>query len=329
MQIDLYPIIKPLLSKYQFLFIPGLGTFTEKHVPAKVDTLNGKLLPPETIVTFEQGTNGDGRILHTEIKNRFSVDDEIASEAIRLFSRQIHNELDLHNSTELPPLGRLYFNIDHKIAFVPRLKVFENDSFGLPEISLPAHTQIINSISMESDKPQIPPPLPPVPPNPILKFILFSLLVVSLSIGAFFLVSSAYFKENWTLIKEMVAAWKIENKESEPIKNTAEVVSDTLSNVDDFPPQEEDEILESPKPEKKEMNEKGEIVKIAIGVFGNPENAARMVNKIEKAGYSSFSEKAGTLTKVGVEQKYNTLAEKLEILEKVRLDIEKTAVIIN
>ena len=42
-------------------------------------------------------------------------------------------------------------------------------------------------------------------------------------------------------------------------------------------------------PEKKEAIERGEIVKIAIGVFGNPENAAKMVTKIEKAGYKSFS----------------------------------------
>lgn len=54
-----------------------------------------------------------------------------------------------------------------------------------------------------------------------------------------------------------------------------------------------------------------------------------MVTKIEKAGYKSFSEKVGSLTKVGVVQKYNNMAEKLEILERVRLDIEKTAVIIN
>lgn len=316
MQIDINSIIKPLISKYQYLFIPGLGTFTEKQIPSKVDTINGKILPPETVVSFEPGTSGDSHILQDEIKNRFSVEDDVAVDAIRLFSKQLLKELELHNSVEIPKLGRLYYNADHKMAFVPRLKIFENEAFGLPEIPLPAYKPIINSLSNEPQISQIPTQMPPALPNPILKFIFLSFLIVSLSVAMFFFVSSAYFKENWKLIMVKVDAWKIENKQTEPDNETAEVVSDTIPNENDFP---------LPKEEIKEA----ETVKIAIGIFGNPENAARMVNKIEKAGYSSFSEKVGTLTKVGVKQSYSTLAEKLEILEKVRLDIEKTAVIIN
>jgi len=325
MQLDLNLIIKPLLTKYQYIFIPGLGTFTEKHIPSKEDTINGKLLPPDTLILFEPGGNGDGSVLQTEVKNKFSVDDNLASEAIKLFTRQIYNELDLHNSVEIPSLGRLYYNTDHQIAFVPRLKFFENATFGLPEIPFTANSGIIIPPVVETESFV----LPPVPKNPILKFIILSLFVVALSVGGFFFVSSVYFKDKFKEVKEMVAAWNDDKIEAEPIKNTNEVSNDTISDVVDFPLKEEIKIPETKIPEKKEAIERGEIVKIAIGVFGNPENAAKMVTKIEKAGYKSFSEKVGYLTKVGVEQKYNNMAEKLEILERVRLDIEKTAVIIN
>jgi hypothetical protein len=325
MQLDINSIIKPLLTNYQHLFIPGLGTFTEKHIPSKEDTINGKLLPPDTLIVFEQGGNGDGSILLMEVKNKFSVDDHLASEAIKLFTRQIYNELDLHNSVEVPSLGRLYYNTDHQIAFVPSFKFFENATFGLPEIPFTAKTEIFTTPEVETR----PIPLPPVPGNPILKFILLSLLVVALSVGGFFFVSTVYFKEKFKDIKEMVAAWNDKKLETEPIKNNTEVSNDTLSVVDDVPLKKDNKITETPIPQKKEAVESGEIVKIAIGIFGNPENAAKMVAKIEKAGYKSFSEKVGSLTKVGVEQKYSNMAEKLDILEKVRSDIEKTAVIIN
>ena len=59
MQLDLYPIIKPLLTNHHFLYIPGLGTFREMNIPAKEDTINGKMLPPDTTIVFEPGTSGD------------------------------------------------------------------------------------------------------------------------------------------------------------------------------------------------------------------------------------------------------------------------------
>ncbi|MFN9687802.1 MAG: SPOR domain-containing protein [Bacteroidota bacterium] len=115
-------------------------------------------------------------------------------------------------------------------------------------------------------------------------------------------------------------------------KNIDPVVDivDSSEQVVDFPEKEEEvEPVIKSEPVKTESAEKTSYVKIAIGVFGNPDNAARVVAKIEKAGFIAFSEKVGSLTKVGVKQEYKSVAEKLEILDKVRSEIEKTAVIIN
>jgi hypothetical protein len=98
---------------------------------------------------------------------------------------------------------------------------------------------------------------------------------------------------------------------------------DTSSEVVDFPEDEEGgkPVIKS-EPVKTESTIEPSYVKIAIGVYGNPDNAARVIAKIEKAGFIPFSEKVGSLTKVGVKQEYKSVAEKLEILEKVRSDIE-------
>ena len=43
MQLDLYPIIQPLISSYHRLYVSGLGTFSEKYIAAKEDSINGKI----------------------------------------------------------------------------------------------------------------------------------------------------------------------------------------------------------------------------------------------------------------------------------------------
>ena len=324
---DLYPIIQPLISSYHRLYVSGLGTFSEKYIPAKEDSINGKLLPPDTIIVFEPGGNGDSTLFHNEVKRRFSVDDAMASEAIRLFSKNIHDALDLHNSVEIPNLGRLYYNVEHKIAFVPRLKVFENDSFGLPEVPFvetsPSNNQVQKDLYTEKT--------PPVPPsNPMMKFVVLSIILVSLSVGVYFIVTTPLIEGKLVKVKEMFKDWNDDAKEEK--KNIAPEVNpvDTSSEVVDFPEDEEGgkPVIKS-EPVKTESTIEPSYVKIAIGVYGNPDNAARVIAKIEKAGFIPFSEKVGSLTKVGVKQEYKSVAEKLEILEKVRSDIEKTAVIIN
>jgi hypothetical protein len=327
MLIDLYPIIQPLISSYHRLYVSGLGTFSEKYIPAKEDSINAKLLPPDTIIVFEPGGNGDSTLFHNEVKRRFSVDDAMASEAIRLFSKNIHDALDLHNSVEIPNLGRLYYNVEHKIAFVPRLKVFENDSFGLPEVPfveiLPSDTQVQKDINTEK--------IPPVPPsNPMMKFVVLSIILVTLSVGVYFIVTTPLIEGKLVKVKEMFKDWNDDAKEEK--KNIAPEVNpvDTSSEVVDFPEDEEGgkPVIKS-EPVKTESTIEPSYVKIAIGVYGNPDNAARVIAKIEKAGFIPFSEKVGSLTKVGVKQEYKSVAEKLEIFEKVRSNIEKTAVIIN
>ena len=327
MQIDLYPIIQPLISSYHRLYVSGLGTFSEKYIPAKEDSINGKLLPPETLIQFEPGGNGDSTLFHNEVKRRFSVDDAMASEAIRLFSKNIHDALDLHNSVELPNLGRLYYDVEHKIAFVPRLKVFENDSFGLPEVPFVENSPTNTQVQKDSGTNM----MPPVPPsNPMMKFVVFSLIFVSLAVGIYFIVTTPFIENKLVKVKEMFEAWNDNaNEEKKNIDPVIDIV-DTSEQVVDFPEKEEEvEPVIKSETVKTESAEKTSYVKIAIGVFGNPDNAARVVAKIEKAGFIAFSEKVGSLTKVGVKQEYKSVAEKLEILDKVRSEIEKTAVIIN
>jgi hypothetical protein len=324
MPLDLYPIIKPLLTNHQSLYIPGLGTFTEKYIPAKEDTINGRLQPPDTVIVFEQGANGDITPLLSEVKNKFSVDEEEALASIRLFSKHLHQLLNQQHSIEIPNLGRLYYNVDRQISFVPKLKIFENTSFGLPEV--PFNEQIFQRHSETVENIQTTPP--PKPPNPIGKFILISFLFVLFSIGGYYLVSTPYVKEKWADMSAFLGSLSDRRFTVVKTEETVEVPTDTLTNTNDFPPEEDNEKVMPPPDTPEEMTQ-GQVVKIAIGVYGNPDNAARMVAKIEKAGFTSFTEKSGSLTKVGVEQTYKTMAEKLAIFDKVKAEIEKSAVIID
>jgi hypothetical protein len=173
--------------------------------------------------------------------------------------------------------------------------------------------------------------IPPVPPsNPMMKFVVLSIILVSLSVGVYFIVTTPFIEGKLIKVKEMFEAWNDDAKEEK--KNIVPAVNpvDTSSEVVDFPVNDEDvEPVIKSEPVKTESTKEPSYVKIAIGVYGNPDNAARVIAKIEKVGFTPFSEKVGSLTKVGVKQEYKSVAEKLEILEKVRSEFEKTAVIIN
>jgi hypothetical protein len=161
-----------------------------------------------------------------------------------------------------------------------------------------------------------------------MKFVVFSIIFVALAVGIYFMVTAPFIENKLVKVKEMFEAWNDNaNEEKKNIDPVADIV-DTSEQVVDFPEKEDEQVIKS-EPVKMESAEKTSYVKIAIGVFGNPDNAARVVAKIEKAGFIAFSEKVGSLTKVGVKQEYKSVAEKLEILDKVRSEIEKTAVIIN
>ncbi|MDP5090357.1 MAG: SPOR domain-containing protein, partial [Saprospiraceae bacterium] len=173
--------------------------------------------------------------------------------------------------------------------------------------------------------------MPPVPPsNPMIKFVVFSIIFVALAAGIYFMVTTPFMERKLVKVKEMFEAWNDDTNEEKKSINPVVDPVDTSAQVVDFPVNEEDDkpVIKS-EPLKTESTEEPTYVKIAIGVFGNPDNAARVVDKIKKAGFIPFTEKVGALTKVGVKQEYKSVAEKLEILDKVRSEIEKTAVIIN
>ncbi|MFN9381273.1 MAG: hypothetical protein ACK6BQ_15115, partial [Bacteroidota bacterium] len=193
--------------------------------------------PPETLIQFEPGGNGDSTLFHNEVKRRFSVDDAMASEAIRLFSKNIHDALDLHNSVELPNLGRLYYDVEHKIAFVPRLKVFENDSFGLPEVPVVENSPTNTQVQKDSGTNM----MPPVPQsNPMIKFVVFILIFVYLSVCIYFIVTTPFIENKLVKVKEMFEAWNDNaNEEKKNIDPVVDIV-DSSEQVVDFPEKEEE-----------------------------------------------------------------------------------------
>jgi|GEM_PF-1214440 len=351
MEHDLALLLKPLYGRDRVLHLPGLGTFSEKHLPARRDTINGTLSPPETLIAFSPGGNGDSEPLLREVCKAFGMEETAALALISSFVRSVKDDLRANRSVEIPKMGRLYTDMNQQLVFAARHKIFD-DSFGLPDVN-------------------VPPPPPPASPPPVFgrpreplpkpsssgtmrRFIGISLLLVVLASAGYFTYREGWHRETLNFLKGLVERIPSPSDESDaPV-----VTGDDNPNPVDFPEQEnEGKLAQEPEneantaaanekdatlvtvpseevPIKTQREKKDEqslpsptqLLRIGVGVYGSAENAARRMEKVKQAGFTAHSEKVGQLIRVEVRANCRSEAEMEEVIRKVRATVEPTAI---
>lgn len=309
---DLSYHIEELLYTNDCVIIPTIGGFIVNYAPASIDFVEQQLLPPQKAVSFNvKLVNNDG-LLANHIAQKEHLTYKQATLKVEDFSRQI--EVDLFNNkiVHFDRIGKLYFNADSKLEFVPSNTNFLKDAYGLPNLSC---APILRSKDyLEQEK------VTPVPVKQKAVGIFTWATKPRIAIAAaclLFALASPYIysslfgnssdANNTTAIaqnntdsskKETAQASFIPSlstsKQNEDLDSLKEAEDNTIVDIDTT-------TLEKEKEEIIVKDPNSEDYIIVLGAFGKKRNADRLAKKLAKDNYLPEVTPKNGLSRVGVQ----------------------------
>ncbi|CAA6823015.1 MAG: Unknown protein [uncultured Aureispira sp.] len=326
---DLSYHIEELLFLNDCVIIPTIGGFIVNHASASIDFVEQQLLPPQKTVSFNlKLVNNDG-LLANHIAQKEHLTYKQATLKVDAFSRQI--ELDLFNNkiVHFENIGKLYFNSDSKLEFVPSNTNFLKEAYGLP--SLTCIPVLRNKDYLNSAPEQL------VPIKQKRKKGLMLTLTQPKVIAAaaifLFVVSSPFIYRTIVGAATDANATTIASTEQQQTKDTNTSATASLipslgtsnnKTVVTTPAKELVQIIPADTIEEEETVEEEAIVKevvkektvvkevavvdknaesyvIVLGAFGKKGNANRLADKLEKDNYFPDVTVKNGLNRVGVQ----------------------------
>lgn len=131
---DLSNYIEQLLFANDCVIIPNIGGFIVNYEAAKIDFVAQELVPPGKTVSFNPKlVNNDG-LLANFLVQREQINYKKAAQKVELWSTQIEQDLFNKKIVHFPKIGKLYFNSDSKLEFVPAPTNFLLEVYGMPAI---------------------------------------------------------------------------------------------------------------------------------------------------------------------------------------------------
>lgn len=300
---DLSFYIEELLYTNDCVIIPTIGGFITNYAPASINFIDQQVLPPQKVVSFNAKlVNNDG-LLANYIAQKEHLTYKQATSKLEAFSRQIEADLFNNKIVHFEHIGKLYFNSDSKLEFVPTETNFLKDAYGLP--SLPCVPILRNKDYLKEN----------AKTNAVViqknnKHIgIFSLIkpkVAAVAVLLCFALASPYlysilFSSNSDQgnLAQQSAETTLEHKVSEPTSKASLIPSLTVTEtVQDSAVETEEPIVEEPAIEV-DPNTQDYI--IVLGAFGKKRNADRLAKKLEKDNYLPDVTVKNGLNRVGVQ----------------------------
>jgi cell division septation protein DedD len=132
--LDLSNYIEQLLFANDCVIIPNIGGFIVNYEAAKIDFVAQELIPPNKTVSFNPKlVNNDG-LLANFLVQREQINYKKAAQKVEQWSTQIEQDLFNKKIVHFPKIGKLYFNSDSKLEFVPAPTNFLLEVYGMPSI---------------------------------------------------------------------------------------------------------------------------------------------------------------------------------------------------
>ena len=179
---DINKYIKELIIKNECIILSGFGGFETHYMPAHLDGVTGKMVPPSKQVIFRQDFKKDNGVLVSFMAEKEGIGLDKATEVIDDFIGNIVNQLDIGGSYVLDGLGKFIKEPDGRLIFIPLEKQnFLIDSFGLSEVSVPDKEKSEEKVVVEDQ------PLKASGAKHSNKFLYLSALVLVILAGMVFL----------------------------------------------------------------------------------------------------------------------------------------------
>ena len=319
---DLSHNIEELLFCNDCVIIPTIGGFIAQYSPATIDPIEQQVFPPKKTISFNSKlVNNDG-LLANKIVQEEDLTYEEASEKVLNYSQQIESELFNNKIVHFSNIGKLYFNADSKLEFVPENNNFLRDAYGLPDMDctpvLRNRDMLTKSLNAEKDlNPQ------KLKSTGKSKPIINIPRVAAASILLILAFSSPYFYNLFfpagqtnteiTGVEDMADSNKTSNASILPTPTITEgntsdekVVKEEENELaEDIEAENESPAVREEKEEEKEpvavSDDNAEKYVIVLGAFGKKKNADRLAKKLAKDNYLPDVTLKNGLNRVGVQ----------------------------
>lgn len=313
---DLEKLLADLFYHHEQVILPGIGAFSRERQAAVTDPVQERILPPTRQLRFNANLVLDDGVLQQAVQDHYNYSADEARELIARFTEDIRQRLDRRELVEIEGLGRLYRNYESKLQFLPENRNYDLASFGLPVIEAAP----VDRRSM-APAPADPPPVPAPAVAPARDY---SDLTAGLA---------TWLQRNLVWIALLTAfvvsiGWYLLSRPDSG-DDLSGIPSDRL-NVSPLEPEapEEEAALPDPEPTVPPAPVTQRTV-IAVGLFGNTDNAERMIRRLYDAGFEPYTRREGNLTRVGAQVSYTTASELDSLLQDIRRRFERTAFVMN
>lgn len=303
---DLSYHIEELLFLNDCVIIPTIGGFIVNHASASIDFVEQQLLPPHKTVSFNPKlVNNDG-LLANHIAQKEHLTYKQATSKVEVFSRQI--EVDLFNNkiVHFENIGKLYFNSDSKLEFVPADTNFLKDAFGLPNLTC---IPILRSKDYLKDTPEQLIPVQRKRKAGVLLILTQPRIIAAAAILIFICSSPFIYRAIVGSSVENDNSTTIASNENPQTKDTninsqASLIPSLNTTSITSPSKEEtslDTIVDTVIEEVPVVDKDAKEYVIVLGAFGKKGNANRLAKKLEKDNYFPDVSVKNGLNRVGVQ----------------------------
>lgn len=133
--LDLAPYIEHLLYQHDCVILPTIGGFIVNYGSATLDVVEQQVAPPHKTVSFNAKlVTNDGLLAH-HIAQKEHLTYKQAATRLEAYTRDIELALLDKKVVHFPTIGKLYFNGDSRLEFLPEATNFLRDAYGLPTFS--------------------------------------------------------------------------------------------------------------------------------------------------------------------------------------------------
>lgn len=302
---DIAQHIADLLYKNECVILPTIGGFLTHLNEAEHDFIQHRISPPSKSVAFNAKlVNNDGLLIN-HIAQVQHISYQQASKTVEKYCKAIEKDLFDNKIVQLEKIGKLFFNTNSSLEFIPDNTNFHLDYFGLQSIDCKPVLRNKEYLKKQENKfatvstgtRQKSNPLPRV--AAVLFILVLSVLLIQNFAGnKDEVIASEVADENE--IKQTqnanIVPQHIEKNETpvqEPIAETT--VEPALE-----PDEDNQSSLKNDEPFTDNAGAQKEEFVIILGAFGKSSSVDRLLKKMDKFDYTPYTKEKNGLTRVGV-----------------------------
>jgi hypothetical protein len=135
--LELQNVIKELLAKYNYISLPGLGSFVQSYQSAKLSPDGKEFLPPRQTLTFDTSRSFNDEVLERLLMERQQLIQKDAEEKVKVFVEAVRKGISSKQGVTFLNVGTLKQDEKGSIVFLEADEYTKvSSTFGLNPLSV-------------------------------------------------------------------------------------------------------------------------------------------------------------------------------------------------